>query len=216
MNFERLKEPFSEKDIEWRIQSAGKNGDRLWARVLAYVTNRAIMNRLDEVCGPENWRNEFKEWSGKGVLCGISIKINDEWITKWDGAEETDIEKTKGGLSGAMKRAAVQWGIGRYLYNLESGFATISKDGEYFQTGKTGSYDSFRWSPPSLPDWALPVGEASSRTVADSLNIDDRILACKSITELMALWGDLKKDDQEFYKELFSKQRTELGHGGKE
>ena len=26
--------------------------DRIWAKVLAYVTARAIENRLDEVCGP--------------------------------------------------------------------------------------------------------------------------------------------------------------------
>lgn len=49
-----------------------------------------------------------------GVECGISIKIDGEWITKWDAAENTQVEAVKGGRSGAMKRAAVQWGIGRY------------------------------------------------------------------------------------------------------
>ena len=40
------------------------------------------------------------------------------FITKWDGAEDSDIEPVKGGLSDSMKRAAVQWGIGRYLYSM--------------------------------------------------------------------------------------------------
>ncbi|WP_263317101.1 Rad52/Rad22 family DNA repair protein, partial [Enterobacter hormaechei] len=61
-----------------------------------------------------------------GVECGISIKVEGEWITKWDAAENTQVEAVKGGRSGAMKRAAVQWGIGRYLYNLEEGFAVVS------------------------------------------------------------------------------------------
>ena len=131
----------------------------IWAMVLAYVTNRAIMERLDSVVGPENWKNEFKEWMGTSVLCGISIKIENEWVTKWDGAEQTDIEATKGGLSSAMKRSAVQWGIGRYLYNLDATMATILEHGEHYQSAKQGKYEAFRWNAPILPKWALPDGE---------------------------------------------------------
>ena len=40
---------------------------------LAYVTNRAIMERLDAVCEPQNWKNEFKPAPEGGILCGISI-----------------------------------------------------------------------------------------------------------------------------------------------
>ena len=79
--------------------------------VLPYITNRAIMDRLDMVVGPENWKNAFQPSPESGILCGISIRINSEWITKWDGAAQTNYEAVKGGLSGAMKRAAVQWGI---------------------------------------------------------------------------------------------------------
>jgi hypothetical protein len=112
------------------------------------------MNRLDEVCGPENWKNEFKAAPDGGILCGISIKVNDEWVTKWDGAENTDIEAVKGGLSGAMKRAAVQWGIGRYLYKLEESWINANENGAY--RGKTKDGTTFRWDAPTLPAWALP------------------------------------------------------------
>lgn len=162
MNLSELSKPFPAKDIEWRVQTAGEKNGKVWAMVLAYVTNRAIMERLDAVAGPENWRNEYKEWIGGSVLCGISIKIDGEWVTKWDGAEQTDIEAVKGGLSGAMKRAAVQWGIGRYLYNLEATMAVVLEHGEYYQKGKQGSYPAFRWNAPLLPAWALPEGEKAS------------------------------------------------------
>ena len=84
-----LKQPFSSHDLEWRVQQSGigKNG-KPYAMVLAYVTNRAIMNRLDEVVGIENWRNEFLPLPnsiGEGALCGISLKIDGEWVTKYDG-----------------------------------------------------------------------------------------------------------------------------------
>ncbi|WP_052090406.1 hypothetical protein [Desulfosporosinus sp. HMP52] len=64
-----------------------------------------------------NWKNDFKEWKDKAVLCGLSCCLEGkDWITKWDGAVESEIEATKGGLlSDSMQRAAFQWGICRYL-----------------------------------------------------------------------------------------------------
>lgn len=167
MDLDRLKDPFPTDDVEWRIGRAGKKKEgSVWAMCLAYITNRAIMERLDEVVGPENWRNEYREAPAGGVLCGLSIRVGDEWVTKCDGAENTDMEAVKGGLSGAMKRAAVQWGVGRYLYNLPEGWATVSEKGEHY--GKTKDGTAFRWDPPELPAWALPGGsgkpEASDRT----------------------------------------------------
>ena len=157
MDLSKLKDFFEPSDIEWRLQQCGKGKDgRIWGMALAYVTNRAIMNRLDEVCGPENWKNEFKAAPDGGILCGISIKVGDEWVTKWDGAENTDIEAVKGGLSGAMKRAAVQWGIGRYLYKLEESWINANENGAY--RGKTKDGTSFKWDAPELPAWALPKG----------------------------------------------------------
>jgi len=154
MNLKLLSEPFPEQDIEWRVQDCGEKNGKIWARVLAYVTNRAIMERLDDVVGIESWKNEYLPGPSGGVVCGISIKIGDEWVTKWDGAENSNIEGVKGGLSNSMKRAAVQWGIGRYLYKLEAGFAEISEAGR--MSGKLKSGNWFRWDPPFLPEWALP------------------------------------------------------------
>lgn len=160
---ERLREPFEAGDIEWRIGRCGESSGKTWALALAYITNRAIMDRMDKVFGCGNWRNEFKEGPAGGVLCGLSVWDDDkeEWVTKWDGAENTDIESVKGGLSDAMKRAAVQWGIGRYLYGLEEGFCETSPtkvNGWRRQPAKKGDrgYNQFWWKPPTLPAWALP------------------------------------------------------------
>jgi hypothetical protein len=158
INFKALQDYFEADAIEWRIQQAGEKNGRVWAITVPYVTNRAIQMRLDEVVGPENWRNEFRPGPDGGVMCGLSIRVGDEWVTKWDGAENTDVEGVKGGLSGAMKRAAVQWGIGRYLYALEETFAVISERGRF--RGRTKDQKPFRWDPPELPDWAMPARPA--------------------------------------------------------
>lgn len=154
----RLAAFFAAEDIEWKpIAVSKKTGKALAA---AYVTNRAIMDRLDEVVGPENWRNTFKPGPDGGVLCGISIRVTREdgtssWITKWDGAENTDIEPIKGGLSSAMRRAAVQWGIGRYLYDLPSQWVPVDEGGR------------FR-SAPTVPARYLPAGSGDVKSPVEA------------------------------------------------
>lgn len=129
-----LAQPFAPEDLEWRLQMAFENQERGIA--VPYVTNRAIQNRLDDVVGPDNWYNDYKPWHGSGKkeaqLCGISIYFAEkkQWITKWDGAEDSDIEPVKGGLSDSMKRAAVQWGIGRILYGMNTVFVDIERKGK--------------------------------------------------------------------------------------
>lgn len=132
IDFRSLQRYFSSMDIEWKPIVFTK--DRSRAMAVAYISNRAIMDRLDEVCGPENWRNEFKVGPDGGVLCGISIRVDGDWITKWDGASNTDIEAVKGGLTSSMRRAAVQWGIGRYLYRMPARWEAVDSKGRFQRT----------------------------------------------------------------------------------
>jgi hypothetical protein len=138
--------------------------------VLAYVTNRAIMERLDSIVGPENWKNQYAPGPLGGVACGLSIRVGDEWITKWDGADNTQVESIKGGLSDAMKRAGVQWGIGRYLYNLTECFAECKAgkergaDWNYVPEDKKKGDPAFSWKTPTLPNWALPGNSTAHNT----------------------------------------------------
>lgn len=119
IQLDRLAAPFPNADIEWKPGPTTK--DRKKGLAMPFLTNRAIQDRLDQVCGPANWKNAFRSGPSGGVLCGIAINVTGDplaprWITKWDGADNGDYQGVKGGLSAAMKRAAVQWGIGRYLY----------------------------------------------------------------------------------------------------
>lgn len=200
---ERLQAPFPAEDIEWRVQRAMETSKGPKAIVLAYVTNRAIMTRLDEVFGVGGWKNEYKEWRDKGVLCGISVKIDGEWVTKWDGAEETAVEATKGGFSGSMKRAAVQLGIGRYLYNLTENWVDIKNSGQnYIKTKANGKEVKGYWDTPKLPSWALPPAKAVD--LLTSQQVGELKTAALEFAQLRG------KTDEDVYKVLHIQDITKL------
>lgn len=122
--FEKLKKPFPVNELKWRIGNTYERQGSKMANMLVYIDARTVQDRLDEVFTPAGWQFETRSMesmcrSGKTVtIVGrLGIRINDEWIWKEDGAENSDIEAAKGGISDAFKRAAVQWGIGRYLYD---------------------------------------------------------------------------------------------------
>lgn len=158
----KLQEPFPMEDIEWRVQRGIINGNgEKRVIVVPYVQNRAVQNRFDTIVGIENWKNEYERWGQNGVLCGISIKFGDEWVTKFDGAEDTDFESIKGGISGASKRAAVCWGVGRYLYDLSEVWVDLKERGKNYANVKVkkGNQEQWikgYWDEPKLPIWALP------------------------------------------------------------
>lgn len=132
---EKLKlftKPLTPDEIEWKIQSKTK-GASVKTIVVPYIDNRAVMNRLDSVFGSMEWKSSFEpknyEVTTKtrdsithekriAMVCTLSIKTESgEWVSKQDGADGTDIETFKGGISDAMKRCATQWGLGRELYD---------------------------------------------------------------------------------------------------
>lgn len=155
----RLRLPLPADRVKWRFQRSGlRNNGKPWGLLLCYLDNRAVQERLDDVVGPGSWRNEFSKGPDGGVMCGLSIRVDGEWVTKYDGAPNTDVEGVKGGLSSAQKRAAVQWGIGRYLYDLGDSWADFNVDqrDRSLASAKIKGQD-VRYKPPTLPHWALPA-----------------------------------------------------------
>lgn len=113
----------AEMPYKWRVQSFSKRKPK--ASCVAYVDARDVMNRLDEVLGPENWQDEYR-MVGDKMMAGISIRIGDEWVTKWDTGSESKVEAEKGEVSDSFKRAAVKWGPGRFLYSLDIQYVDAS------------------------------------------------------------------------------------------
>ncbi len=109
--FAALAAPFEPDEVRIRPQGA---------RQLQYITARTVMNRLDDVLGPENWWDEYQPLE-HSVICRLTIKLPDgTTLTKSDAGGYAGMpdsgDDDKSGFSDSFKRAAVKFGIGRYLY----------------------------------------------------------------------------------------------------
>lgn len=130
MNLDDLRKPFDPSLISWRVGATNK--EKTSAIALAYIDARDVMQRLDEVCGVDGWQNDHPHANGK-TSCRIGIKINDEWVWRENGCGDSDIEAAKGAFSDSFKRAAVLWGIGRYLYDVPNVWVDIVPYGRSYK-----------------------------------------------------------------------------------
>jgi hypothetical protein len=165
-DLKKLSAPFPDEEIDWKVQRCGLRGNDPWAVVVPYVDARAIMKRLDDVAGPENWQTKLLP-TANGMLCELSLRINGEWVAKMDGSDETDYEPFKGGISKALVRAAVHWGIGRDLYNLPDTFAKfVEKSTPGARWAKIDGKEF--WWVPNIPAAARarPEGGTTARPAA--------------------------------------------------
>lgn len=136
-----LKNPFDPRFVKYRVGATSK--DKKKGIALFYIDSREVQKRLDDVCGMDGWQNKETPFE-QGVICELSIRVpSGEWITKTDGGEYTKVSPIKGGCSDALKRAAVLFGIGRYLYYIPNQWYPLNE------------YKQFE-TEPQLPKWALP------------------------------------------------------------
>ncbi len=141
-----LAEPFPPSEIGWKAQATSK--DKTKALAVAYIDARNVMERLDAVFGVGGWQDAYEVLPDGCVMCHLSVKVGEDWVTKTDVGEESEQkapgERRKAAFSDALKRAAVKLGIGRYLYSLEGGW--VDYDDAHKKLKST----------PTLPAWAMP------------------------------------------------------------
>ena len=120
---ERLAAPFETLGADgkmypahkWRVQSLKGEG----VTCIPYIDARQVVSRLNDALGIEGWSNNLIEMSGKGLICEIIIVIEGNKISKSNVGTETNVEKEKGQASDALKRAAANFGVGAYLYEMQ-------------------------------------------------------------------------------------------------
>lgn len=139
-----LADPFPADAIGWKPQTV--SGNRCLA--VAYIDARDVMDRLDDVMGPAGWQDNYQFLPSGLVLCTLRLHLGDDWIEKSDVGGESEQkdqgDRQKAAVSDALKRAAVKFGIGRYIYRLDHQW--VDFDPKTKRIAK----------PPRLPAWALP------------------------------------------------------------
>ena len=128
MDIFKLQRPF--RNMRWKINAISK--DKTKCMIVPYIDSRDVQERLDMVVGPDSWYDVYSEYGNGGITCSLCICVGEDWVCKSDigaytiqdkkdGHSNKDVkpDEIKGSASDAFKRAAVKWGIGRYLYSIE-------------------------------------------------------------------------------------------------
>jgi hypothetical protein len=129
----QLLEPFRMEFIDLKPGAVARENDS--ALALFYADPRAYMERLDEVVGPDNWSARYTIQSSQhasGMICALTIL----GITKMDVADFDPGDTPNVVTSAAaqcFKRAAVNFGLGRYLYSLPQIWADFDKTRKRFK-----------------------------------------------------------------------------------
>ena len=142
----QLKNPIDPKFVKVRVGARTK--DKKKGIALFYLDAREVEKVLDNVLGPENWASNLTPITSQqgfhGFICSLTVYMpNGKMVTKSDAGEPSKVASVKGAASDALKRAAVQFGVGRYLYYIPNQFYPLTEYGT-FQTE------------PQLPSWAMP------------------------------------------------------------
>ena len=211
-----LQKFFYENELEWKPQSANEYNDKLSIKVLCYIQARAIQRRLDDVCGITGWKDEYR-FEGNGWICRLSVRdpVSMEWISKENGAPETDIEAYKGGISSAFKRVASSgFGIGRYLYELDITKPETRIEDKYFTSGnglvrisKKDWKNVYSWKIPKLPKEFLP-----KLTLEDATKQIKELKTIEEINEyaILVKGSDINFKDKEAMRTIYSTRIKEI------
>lgn len=190
---EQLKNPFPVNILKFRIGATSRKGDS--AIPLFYITARDVEKRLDEVCGGDGWKTSIEPVIENGKVTGtkysLSIRFpSGEWVTREDVGEASKTSPLKGAVSDGIKRAAVQFGIGRYLYYLDNRWMKIDQNKNFTSDPRK-----------SLPTWALPSQVPNWENIAeqeldggDSVDFDNlNELATEEERKLLEKSKELRK-----------------------
>lgn len=137
--------PFDPSEVKFKPQTVSGN------RALAtpFVDARVVQDRLDDVLGVMGWQDRYESMPDGSVVCSLSVRLGSEWVTKTDvggqSGQPDEGDRRKSAFSDALKRAAVKFGVGRYLYRLRPQWCDYDPAKRQFVR------------PPQLPADALPT-----------------------------------------------------------
>lgn len=131
INWAALRAPFNPNDVDFRLQSVYEKDGKTKGIAIAYMDARLVQERLDDIVGPQNWSFDWQPMATKdnAVIAAKGI-LTILGVSKSDIGDCDATEKNKASVSDALKRAAVMWGIGRYLYGLGTFFCETEKRGK--------------------------------------------------------------------------------------
>jgi len=180
--FARLAAPFDPERVSWRVGST--NAEKTRGMALAYVDARDVQDRLTEVMGP-HWQCRYVPMPNGTTCCEIGLLVEGDWMWRANGAGNTDFEAEKGAYSDAFKRAAVMWGVARYLYDLPGPWVAVEQRGR-----SVVIKDSERANLQALlaRNGAPPKSARQAHKDGDYTRVEKALRACTTLDGLAKVW----------------------------
>lgn len=188
---ELVKNLSKEVPFKWRVQGRNKAKDKV--QITAYIDARQVQDILDQYC-EHGWSNSFYEIAG-GIFCKLIIHgpIGETYIRS-DAGSRIESDSTdqmfdqgfKAAASDAFKRAAVQFGVGRFLYDQPKMWLPCNEKGqpvdergqviwelsEYMakqKAGKTASVKATATATPSVPQADKSASQPEVKKMTDTI-----------------------------------------------
>lgn len=150
--YKKLRQPFDLRFISWKINNY--NHDKTKALIIFYLDARAVQHRLNEVLGVQGWSFSFSELDkDEGVHGKLTVNFLSpdaekatsrddcviQEVTREDVGYAATTEKTdwyKDAVSDALKRCAVHFGVGHFLYALPHLWVELNQPGQKYLTSE--------------------------------------------------------------------------------
>jgi len=177
----KLALPFDPNDVEWKPQAIKGNK----ALAVAYIDARTVAERLDQVTEGD-WAFDWESVAdgavkGRLTICGV---IRCDVGEPGDGPQG---ETLKAAVSDALKRSAVLFGVGRYLYRLPAQW--VDYDAQYKRLARR----------PELPAWAKPGTARESRPPPPSMDAEESEAEQGEPTTTMPHWIENEQVRKRFW-----------------
>ncbi len=120
-----LTAPFAVEDISWKINNIMTTQRGTFAMITYHIDARAVQKRLNDALGIFGWSFKFEE--ANGFVHG-KLEISN-CIREDVGYPNSELSKEpmKDAVSDALKRCAVHFGIGHFLYGMDSFFISVEQ-----------------------------------------------------------------------------------------
>lgn len=192
---EVLSKPFDSKTLGVRVLTVNKT--KTAALLACYLSHTDVYTRIEKV--DPAWSSTIMGVQMGAKTCFVWVALTILGVTRANMGEGEDL---KSATSDAIKRAAMLFGIGRYLYDAEPVWVDYDDSRDWNRVYKYADYEGGR----RQDQPRVPLGPAESSTPAPAParpKTKDEVE-----TELFAVAKDLGLDDQALYNwaEEFTKK----------
>jgi hypothetical protein len=143
-NLQSLKAPFAREKLRVKVQSLNKEKTR--AGLVVYLQHTVVQDRLDEVDPSWSVRVIRERWLGEAFY--VQMRMTLKGISRENIGEGKD---PKSAYSDALKRCAMLFGIGRYLYHSAIVWVEYDQSKSNFKNWSIEDYERAHKNPSGLP-----------------------------------------------------------------